>query len=145
MEPTNDRKPLDPISVSGTYKLKLIRPTLDWIKVKPDNTFTCRLMFIDGNGHKMYKSFSPMWAPPLAMLVGKFSSNFTSEIRSDATPAEFLQYIDPACGQTCLVGVEAIPDKEYNGKAQWKYKLTYPKGSQKPIVNDLPNPEDVPY
>jgi hypothetical protein len=145
MEPNNDRKPLDPITVSGTYKLKLIRPNLDWIKVKEDKTFTCRLMFIDGNGHKMYKAFSPMWAKPLAMLVGKFSSKFTSEIREDATPAEFLQYVEPACGQTCLIGVEAIPDGEWQGKPQFKYKLTYPKGSQKPVVNDLPNPEDVPY
>jgi hypothetical protein len=42
--------------------------------------------------------------------------------------------------------VECEPNGEYNGKPQYKYKLTYPKGSQKPTVaNDLPNPEDVPY
>ena len=144
MEPQNDRKPLEPISVSGTYKLKMIRPNLDWIKVKEDNTFTCRIMFIDGNGHKMYKAFSPMWSKPLAMLIGEFSSNFTSEIRSDATPAEFLQYIEPACGQTSLIGVEVIPDKPWNGKPQFKYKMVYPRGSQQPIVPES-NTEAPPF
>jgi len=79
------------------------------------------------------------------MLVGKFSGNFAKELRLDATPAEFLEYITPACGKTCLVGVEATPSGEYNGKSQFKYKLTFPRGSQKPIVNDLPGPDEVPY
>ena len=79
------------------------------------------------------------------MLVGKFSGKFTEELRLDATPAEFLEYITPACGKTCLVGVEPTPSGEYNGKPQFKYKLTFPKGSQKPVVNDLPGPDEVPY
>ena len=61
------------------------------------------------------------------------------------TETEFIEYITPACGVTCLVGVEVTPNGEWNGKPQFKYKLTFPKGSQKPAVNDLPNPEDVPY
>ena len=146
MENTNDRPPLTSISTNGTYRLKLIRPkATDKVKVWDDGTASCRLFFVDDKGFCLTKSFSTKYAKALAMLVGKFSGKFTNEIRLDATPAEFLEYIAPACGQTILVGVEVEPNGEYNGKPQYKYKLTYPKGSQKPVVNDRPAPEDVPY
>ena len=145
MENTNDRPPLTSISQNGTYKLKLIKPKFDKIKAWDDGTVSCRLFFVDDKGYCLSKSYGTKWTKPLAMLIGKFSGKFTEELRIDATPAEFMQYIEPACGKTCLIGVEAVENGEYNGKPQYKYKLTYPKGSQKPVVNDLPNPDDVPY
>ena len=145
MENTNDRPPLTSISQNGTYKLKLIKPKFDKIKAWDDGTVSCRLFFVDDKGYCLSKSYGTKWTKPLAMLIGKFSGKFTEELRIDATPAEFMQYIEPACGKTCLVGVEAVENGEYNGKPQYKYKLTYPKGSQKPVVNDLPAPDDVPY
>ena len=145
MENTNDRPPLTSISRNGTYKLKLIKPKFDKIKAWDDGTVSCRLFFVDDKGYCLSKSYGTKWTKPLAMLIGKFSGKFTEELRIDATPAEFMQYIEPACGKTCLIGVEAVENGEYNGKPQYKYKLTYPKGSQKPVVNDLPNPDDVPY
>lgn len=145
--PNNERPPLKPISVSGTYKLKLIRPKgTDKVKVWEDGTASCRLMFLDDAGNCLWKTFSTKWAKPFAMLVGKFSGNFTKEIRIDATPAEYLQYIDGAVGKTCVLGVEVQEDGVHpDNTPRFKYKLTYPRGSQKPVVNDLPNPEDVPY
>lgn len=145
MEPINDRPPLTSISQNGTYKLKLIKPKFEKVKAWEDGTVSCRLFFVDDKGYCLSKSYGTKWTKPLAMLIGKFSGKFTEELRIDATPAEFMQYIEPACGKTCLVGVEAVENGEYNGKPQYKYKLTYPKGSQKPVVNDLPNPDDVPY
>ena len=80
------------------------------------------------------------------MLVGKFSGKYTNEIRLDATPAEFLEYIGPACGQTLLVGVEVEANGEWQGKPQYKYKMTYPRGSQKAIAPEEPlPPEGVPF
>ncbi len=145
MEPNNDRKPLKSIETAGTYKLKLIKPAFDKVKVWEDGTVSCRLFFLDDQGNCLSKSYSSKWAKPLAMLVGKFSGKFTEELRLDATPAEFMTYCEPAFGKTCLVGVEATPSGEYNGKPQYKYKLTFPKGGQKPVVNDLPGPDEVPY
>jgi hypothetical protein len=131
MEPNNDKAPLTTISQSGTYKLKLIRPKgTDKVKVWEDGTASCRLFFLDDKG---------------------FSNNFTNEIRMDATPAEFLQYLDPACGKTCLIGVEVSQAKDkagnpkvYNGEPVWSYKFVYPKGSQKPTVAE-PTPENPPF
>ena len=146
MEPTNDRPPLTSISTNGTYRLKLIRPKgTDKVKVWEDGTASCRLFFVDDKGFCLTKSFSTKYGKALAMLVGKFSGKYTNEIRLDATPAEFLEYIAPACGQTILVGVEVEPNGEYNGKPQYKYKLTYPKGSQKPTVQDAPPASGVDF
>ena len=83
---------------------------------------------------------SPPPSTPTDTLIKSASDSAT-----DATSAEFLQYIAPACGQTILVGVEVEPNGEFNGKPQYKYKLTYPKGSQKPTVQDNPPSEGVPF
>ncbi|MFZ9979865.1 MAG: hypothetical protein ACO3HN_07945 [Opitutales bacterium] len=140
----NDRPPLKSIEVSGTYKLKLIKPKFEKLKHNEDGTTSCRLFFLDDQGNCLSKSYGSKYGKPLAMLVGKFAGKFTEEIRLDATPAEFMQYIEPACGKTCLLGVEAIPNGEWNGKPQFKYKLTFPKGSQKPVVQEAP-PENPPF
>lgn len=144
MEPNNDRPPLTNISTNGTYKLKLIRPKgTDKVKVWEDGTCSARLFFVDDKGFCLSKNFSTKYGMSLAILVGKYSGTHMKEIRLDATPAEYLEYIAPACGQTILVGVECEPNGEYNGKPQYKYKLTYPKGSQKPTVPDALPPEGV--
>lgn len=136
----NDRPPLTDISQNGTYKLKLIKPKFEKIKKWDDGTVSCRLFFVDDKGFCLSKNFSSQYGKALAMLVGKFSGSFVeNELRIDATPAEFMQYIEPACGKTCLVGVEATPDKEWNGRQMYKYKMTYAKGSQKPVVQDKPD------
>jgi len=145
MEPNNEKIPLTTISQSGTYKLKLIRPKgTDKVKVWEDGTSSCRLFFLDDKGFCLSKNFSSKYGKALAMLVGKFSGKFTNEIRLDATPAEFLEYIAPACGQTLLVGVEVEPNGEWQGKPQYKYKLSYPRGSQKPTVAE-PTPDNPPF
>lgn len=139
MEPNNDRPPLTDISASGTFKLKLIKPKFEKIKAWDDGTVSARLFFVDDKGFCLSKSYGSKYGKALAMLVGKFSGKFVEkELRIDATPAEFLEYITPACGQTCLVGVEVTPDGEYNGRPRYKYALKYPKGSQKPVVSDKP-------
>lgn len=147
MSNQNEKTPLTDISQSGTYKLKLIRPKgTEKVKVWDDGTVSCRLFFVDDKGFCLSKNFSSKYGKALAMLVGKFSGKFTNEIRLDATPAEFMEYISPACGQTILVGVEVEPNGEWQGKPQYKYKMTYPKGSQKPTVQDNPPPsEGVPF
>ena len=144
MEPQNDRKPLKSIEAPGTFKLKLIKPQFDKVKAWEDGTVSCRLFFLDDQGNCLSKSYSSKWAKPLATLVGKFSGNFTEELRLDATPAEFMTYCEPAFGKTCLVGVEPTPSGEWNGKPQFKYKLTFPKGSQKPVVPEA-NTEAPPF
>ena len=141
----NDRPPLTSISTNGTYRLKLIKPKFEKVKVWEDGTASARLFFVDDKGFCLSKNFSSKYGKALAMLVGKFSGKFTNEIRLDATPAEFMEYISPACGQTILVGVEVEPNGEWQGKPQYKYKLTYPKGSQKPTVQDNPPSEGVPF
>lgn len=141
----NDRPPLTSISTNGTYKLKLIKPKFEKVKVWEDGTTSARLFFVDDKGFCLSKNFSSKYGKALAMLVGKFSGKYTNEIRLDATPAEFMEYISPACGQTILVGVEVEANGEWQGKPQYKYKLTYPKGSQKPAVQDTPPPEGVPF
>jgi hypothetical protein len=152
MEPNNEKAPLTTITQSGTYKLKLIRPKgTDKVKVWEDGTASCSLFFLDDKGFCLWKNFGTGYAKALAMLVGKYSSNFAKEIRLDATPAEYLEYISPACGQTCLIGVEVshAKDKAGNlkydkdGNPKWSYRFTYPQGSQKPTVPDALPPEGV--
>jgi len=142
---TPERPPLKSIEVSGTYKLKLIKPKFEKVKQYDDGTTSSRLFFLDDQGNCLSKSYGTKYGKSLAMLVGKFSGQFAKEIRLDATPAEFIEYITPACGVTCLVGVEVEPNGEWQGKPQFKYKLTFPKGTQKPVVNDAPESGSVPF
>lgn len=144
-ENNNDRPALTSISTNGTYKLKLIKPKFEKVKVWEDGTCSARLFFVDHNGFCLSKNFSSKYGKALAMLVGKFSGKFTEEIRLDATAAEYLQYLEPACGQTIHVGVECEANGEYNGKPQFKYKMTYPKGTHKPVVPDALPPEGVSF
>lgn len=148
MSTENNKTPLTNISQSGTYKLKLIRPKgTEKVKVWDDGSVSCRLFFVDDKGFCLNKSYGSTYGKALAMLVGKFSGSFVeNELRIDATPAEFLNYIEPACGKTCLVGVEVSQAKDkqgnpktYNGQPEYAYRLNFPKGSQKPVVQDKPD------
>jgi hypothetical protein len=141
----NDRPPLTSISTNGSYMLKLIKPKFEKIKVWEDGTVSARLFFVDDKGFCLSKNFSSKYGKALAMLVGKFSGKYTKEIRVDATPAEYLEYISPACGQTTIVGVECEPNGEFNGKPQYKYKMHYSKGSQKPVINNVDLSDAPPF
>jgi len=141
----NNRTPLTSISTNGSYMLKLIKPKIEKIKVWEDGTVSARLFFVDDKGFCLSKNFSSKYGKALAMLVGKFSGKFTEELRVDATPAEYLQYIAPACGQTTIVGVECEANGEYNGKPQYKYKMMYSKGSQKPVINNIDLSDAPPF
>jgi hypothetical protein len=144
--PNNERPPLKSIEVTGTYKLKLIKPKFEKVRQYDDGTTSARLFFMDDNGNCLSKSYGTKYPKALAMLVGKFSGSFTKEIRLDATPAEFIEYVTPACGVTCTIGVEVTPNGEWNGKPQFKYKLSFPRGSQQPTVaQPEPPPEGVPF
>ena len=155
MEPNNEKSPLTTITQSGTYKLKLIRPKgADRVKVWDDGSISCNLFFLDDKGFCLWKSFGTGFgAKGLTILVGKFSGKFVeNDLRTDAKPAEFIHYIEQACGQTCLVGVEVshAKDKAGNlkydkdGKPKWAYRFNYPKGSQKPVVSES-MPDNPPF
>ena len=129
-----DRPPLTTITTSGVYRLRLTAPKLDRIKVYEDGTCSAKLFLLDEQGNCLSKSYGTKYPGSLAMLVGKLSGSFAKEIRGDATPAEFQQYVSPAVGKPTDISVEVTPNGEWNGKPQFKYKLTFPKGGQKPIV-----------
>lgn len=130
----NDRPPLTTITQSGLYRLRLTAPKLDRIKVYEDGTCSAKLFFLDESGNCFSKSYGTKYAGSLAMLVGRLSGTYAKEIRADATPAEFQQYVSPAVGRPTDIAVEVTPNGEWNGKPQFKYKLTFPKGSQKPAA-----------
>ncbi len=95
-------------------------------------------------GNCLSKNYSTKYGKALAMLVGKFSGKFTAEIRTDATQAEFLEYLKPACGQTVDVAVTVEPNGEWQGKPQFKYKLGFARGTVKPSAAE-PQSGDVPF
>jgi hypothetical protein len=144
--PNHERPPLKSIETSGTYQLRLVKPKLEKVRQYEDGTTSARLFFVDENGNCLSKSYGTKYGKALAMLVGKVSGKYTKEIRLDATPAEFIEYVSPACGIQCPMAVEVTPNGEWQGKPQFKYKLNFPRGSEKPVVaNDLPPPEGVPF
>ena len=143
-QPANDRPPLKTIEQSGNYRLKLITPKFDKVKVWEDGTTSSRLFFVDVEGNCLSKNYSTKYGKALAMLVGKFTGKFTAEIRTDATQAEFLEYLKPACGQTVDVAVTVEPNGEWQGKPQFKYKLAFARGTVKPTAAE-PQSGDVPF
>ena len=143
-QPANDRPPLKTIEQCGNYRLKLIAPKFDKVKVWEDGTTSSRLFFVDVEGNCLSKNYSTKYGKALAMLVGKFTGKFTAEIRTDATQAEFLEYLKPACGQTVDVAVTVEPNGEWQGKPQFKYKLAFARGTVKPTAAE-PQSGDVPF
>lgn len=134
----HERPPLTTISTAGTYKLKLVKPKFEKIKIWEDGTASVRLFFVDEMGNCLSKSYGTKYTKALAMLIGKMTGAFAAEIRMDATAAELMQYLEPACGLTASIGVEPTHTGDWEGRPQYKYKLTFPKGSVKPTITDAP-------
>ena len=144
-QPANDRPPLKTIERSGNYRLKLVAPKIEKVKTWEDGTVSARIFFVDVEGNCLSKNYSAKYGKALAMLVGKFSGRYTAELRLDATPAEFLEYLKPAAGQTIDVAVTAEPNGEWQGKPQFKYKLGFAKGSTKASPAQDISPEAPPF
>ena len=125
--PNNDLPPLKNIEKSGTYVLKLIKPKddkmLERFKVNKKGFASCRLFFVDGDGNCLTKNYSVEFGKGLAMLVGKLTGNFTPEAPTSITVENLIRYVSPAFGKKATVDLEVTPDKEWNGKMQFNYKL----------------------
>ncbi len=139
-QPNADRPPLVSITKSDLYRLRLSKPRLEKIKSWEDGTVSAFLFFSDAAGNCLNVKYSTAKPKALAMLVGKITGKFTNEIRMGATPAEFIDYIAPACNIITDISVEVEPDMrlgvhhQFNGKLQYKYRLNFGKGTVKPEV-----------
>ena len=145
METPNDRPPLTTITTSGLYRLRLTAPKLDKIRTFDDGTCSARLFFVDDAGNCLSKNYGTKYANSLAMLVGRLSGTFAKEIAPNATPADLQVYLKPAVGKATDISVEVTPDGEWNGRPQYKYKLTFPRGSQKPAAPAADLPSEPPF
>lgn len=125
--PTNDLPPLKNIEKSGTYVLKLVKPKddkmLERFKINKKGFASCRLFFVDGDGNCMTKNYSVEFGKGLAMLVGRMTNNFTPEAPTSITVENLIRYVSPAFGKRATFDIEVTPDKEWNGKMQFNYKL----------------------
>jgi hypothetical protein len=145
-QPNADRPPLTPISVPGLYRLRLTKPKIEKVKMHEDGTVSARLFFVDAAGQCLSKNYGTKYhTKALAMLVGRITGTFAQELRQGATVAEFLDYLDPACNKLTDIGVEVTPDGEWQGRPQYKYKLTFGKGTQKPVANTPPPPSSIDF
>lgn len=129
-----DRPALTTITQSGVYRLRLTAPKFDRIKSYEDGTCSARLFFLADDGHCLSKSYGTKFPGSLAVLVGRLTGTHAKEIRADATPAEFQQYVSPAVGKPTDISVEVTPKIGNDGKTYYNYKLTFPKGGQKPAA-----------
>lgn len=125
--PNNELPPLKNIEKSGTYLLKLVKPKddkmLERFKVNKKGFASCRLFFVDGDGNCMTKNYSVEFGKGLAMLVGKLTGSFTPEPPTSMTVDNLIRFVSPAFGKKATIEIEATPDKEWNGKMQFNYKL----------------------
>jgi hypothetical protein len=152
--------PLKNITESGSYLLKLIRPkdekAAERFKMsKPDadgkEYATCSIFFLDADGNCLTDRFNLKWhAKRLAILVGKYSGKYAPTPASEITVEELWAYVEPAFGKMATVELEVTPDKEWNGKPQYRYKFksivphTLPAGSGMPKKGDEPT-SNVPF
>jgi hypothetical protein len=134
MTPNNGNlPPLKNITASGSYLLKLIRPkdekAADRFKLsKPDaegkQFATCALFFLDGDGNCLTDRFNLKWhAKRLAILVGNYSGKYAPTPASEISVEDLWAYVEPAFGKLATVELEVTPDKEWNGKPQFRYKF----------------------
>jgi hypothetical protein len=144
-QPNADRPPLTPISVSGLYRLRLTRPKFEKVKMHEDGTVSANLFFVDAAGQCLSKKYGTLYPSALAMLVGRITGTFAQEIRKGATVAEFIDYVEPACNKATDIGVEVTPDGEWQGRPQYKYKLTFGKGTVKPVANTPPPASSIDF
>lgn len=127
---TNQNKDLPPlknIEQSGTYTMKLTRPKDDKLyerfKKNKKGFASCRLFFIDENGNCMTKNFSVEYGKGLALLVGKMTGQFVKEPSQQMSVEQLIKFVEPAFGKKAVIELEVTPDKEWNGKMQFNYKL----------------------
>jgi hypothetical protein len=144
-QPNADRPPLTPISVPGLYRLRLSKPKFEKVKMHDDGTVSARLFFVDAAGQCLTKNYGTKYPAALAMLVGRITGTFANEIRKGATVAEYIDYVEPACNKATDIGVEVTPDGEWQGRPQYKYKLTFGKGTVKPVANTPPPPSSIDF
>jgi len=128
MQPANnDRPPLKDITANGVYILKLIKPKEEALpkRFKPNSLgfASCRLFFLDGDGNCLTKNYSAQFGKGLAMVVGKFTGKYSPTPPDTITVENLYRYVEPAFGRKATVTVEVTPDKEWNGKQQYKYKF----------------------
>jgi len=123
---SDERPPLSTITVSGVYTLKMTKPKPEKVKTWEDGV-SARLFFVTAEGQCLSKSYGTKYPKPLAMLVGKMSGNYTSEIQPGATAEDFIKYLEKACNKYVDVAVEVTLGDVYNGNQQYKYKLTWAK------------------
>jgi len=124
----NELPPLKNIEKSGTYILKMIKPKEEKLserfKLNKRNFASCRLFFVDGDGNCMTKNYSVEYGKGLAMLVGKLTGSFAPEPPSSMNVENLIRYVSPAFGKKATIELDVTPDKEWNGKMQFNYKLT---------------------
>ena len=140
MENQNDRPPLTTIDKTGKYVLKMSLPKEDKVKVYDDGV-SARLFFKTAEGLCFSKSYGTKYGKSLAMLVGKISGKYTSEPRADLSVPDFLDYLKPAANVYFEVEVEVTPDREWQGRPQFKYKMNFPKGKGV-AASTIPTPTD---
>jgi hypothetical protein len=126
--PNNELPPLKNIEKSGTFLLKLTKPKddkmLERLKVNKKGYASCRLFFVDGDGNCMTKNYSVEFGKGLAMLVGKLTGSFCPEPPTNMTVENLIRFVSPAFGKKATIEIDVTPDKEWNGKMQFNYKLT---------------------
>lgn len=148
MEPNNERQPLTDISVSGTYKLKLFPmkfgkfyPDTNYETKQPNGGIVYQIFFSDDKGNCLRKKYSSTKPKALNFLRAKFGGGWAEDnelLRVDCSEAEFIEFMRPAFLKTCLVGVEIKKTGVgASGRPWYNYDLTFPKGSEKPVVNDI--------
>ena len=145
-QPNADRPPLTPISVPGLYRLRLTRPKFEKVKMHEDGTVSANLFFVDAAGQCLSKKYGTKYPKALAMLVSKLSGKeWTDEIRQGATIAEFLDYLTPACNVITDIAVDVTPDGNWQGRPQYKYKLTFGRGTIKPTGKNPPPASSIDF
>ena len=76
---------------------------------------------------------APPAAPPADAIVRHGGVNLVNET-PERFDARMEWFRDAKFGMFIHWGLYSVAAGEWNGKPQFKYKLTFPKGGQKPIV-----------
>lgn len=143
MEPQSDLPPLRNITESGVYRLKLSLPKFDQIRTNDDGTIWTKLFFKAADGACLSTIYGTKYPKALGILVGKLSGKFMEEkdfLPTNASPADLIEYLKPATGKYAEIGVEVTPNGQYH-----KYKLSFNRGSQKPVVPPSHSQEAPPF
>lgn len=126
-EQKKDLPPLKDITTSGIYRLKLTKPKEEKLrerfKLNKKDFASCRLFFVDPEGNCMTKNFSVEFGKGLAMLVGKLSNSFVKEPSQSISVEQLIKFVEPAFNKSADFELEVAPDKEWNGKMQYNYRI----------------------